>query len=476
VITRLSSPLIHGSWANSWWLGDRSLSELFGPPPTLETLADLASRLRGEPGWTSTLVDTESKPVPEDALVVLAGQQPVLGGGPALVAHKAATAIALANQLSATWNRPVVPLFLLATQDHDSTEVDHLDLVNPRSGQLERHRCPIHPQSEMFWRARWDSSALDRFETLMRGRLRYFESFATQADQPGLSGHVIGLLDETFGPLGLRIVEAHRLSPAGQPILEAALEEHQLMAEALRQGATALRKVGLAPSFDPEDPRPLVLESRAHRRRRLQPNDPGAVQRMADHPEDFSPHAALRPIVQAAALPVVAQVCGPSEIIYLAQARGLHALASVQPPLLVPRLEATWVHPEQLSSLGPDLRPRSDRPVTNRSLEDLIAASQAFVAKTRQVDASQTARLERFALRIERTARSLAEAPLWKGRGRGDETRLRPRGRFQDSVLGWLPQAFGSVHPARWGEYITELCEPLAAPRHVLHVGPQETP
>jgi len=56
------------------------------------------------------------------ALAVTTGQQPGLFGGPMYVVHKALAAAALARELEAAWQRPVIPVFWMAGDDHDWAE------------------------------------------------------------------------------------------------------------------------------------------------------------------------------------------------------------------------------------------------------------------------------------------------------------------------------------------------------------------
>ncbi|MBI5154918.1 bacillithiol biosynthesis BshC [Candidatus Poribacteria bacterium] len=62
-------------------------------------------------------------------------------------------------------------------------------------------------------------------------------------------------------------------------------------------------------------------------------------------PECFSPNAALRPIVQDFALPVVAYMGGPSEVLYHAQIGPLYGHFGVFRPAVVPRPSAILVEP-----------------------------------------------------------------------------------------------------------------------------------
>ncbi len=473
MIRRLAQPRVHGAWTRAWWDGDRGWEDLLGPRPSAEAAARLAEQLTAPPGWTSALRGAEREPVDPDALVVLAGQQPVLGGGAALVAHKAATAVAAARRLREHLGRPVLPVFLLATQDHDSTEVDHLDLIHPSNGVLERLRCPLVPRSEMFARSAWDDDLFRDVKGVLHSTygLDEYHLGSTLVSTPAPE-HVARLLETAFAGTGLRLVEAHRLE--APRVLGTALADREPIGRELARGADRLRALGKPASFDPNDPRPLVLESRGGRRRRLEPDDPDARARLDARPEDFSPHAALRPIVQAATLPVVAQVCGPSEILYLGQARGLHERFGVTAPLLVPRLEATRVPEADIARLDDALRPERSGSDVDEPLEELAAAGDRFRAAVAALDPSLAARVERLTETTTRRARSVAEALEWRGRAGRLDARLRPRGRAQDAVLGWLPDAFGRGAPDDWAERIVALSAPFDPPAHVLYAFPEE--
>jgi hypothetical protein len=525
-------PLVHAEWTTEWWGGARAaaLERTFGSPPSLHALADAAARVdaaapRRPAGWTTLLRGSSDSDgptgIPEDALVVLAGQQPCLLGGAALVAHKAATAVALARLLTARWSRPVVPVFLLATEDHDSSEVDHLDFIDPASGRLRRLRCPLHPPHDSFYRCQIDAGCLSAALGALGARADALQRPATHvgpskgngaAPQAGMSfdQHVDHLLHACLGHTGLYRVSAHELTGRAAGILDFGLRRQADAQSALASGARELEALRLRASFDPADPRPLVLESRGGRRRRPEPDDREVAARLAADPTAFSPHAALRPLVQAATLPVIAQVCGPSELLYLGQARGLHALASLPAPVLVPRLEATRVEASILSAAGGDLaaldlgggvsRRRAsgagsagaaDNPGNTRAIDAagaagaadgselldsqdaLAAAARAFAERVQALDPGSASAAHRWLERTLHGVQRLADAPRWRGRMRPDAWQsLRPRGRPQDTVLAWLPDALRHGDPSAWAEHIVSLCRPLDPPAHVLHVLP----
>src|ERR1700732_786376 len=73
------------------------------------------------------------------AVAVVSGQQVGLFGGPAYAVYKALTAIRLAEELSEA-GIPAVPIFWMATEDHDLDEVRHVTWFD--SGKLMKFELP----------------------------------------------------------------------------------------------------------------------------------------------------------------------------------------------------------------------------------------------------------------------------------------------------------------------------------------------
>src|SRR5262249_38698254 len=73
------------------------------------------------------------------AVAVVSGQQVGLFSGPAYAGYKALTAIQYAQELTES-GIPAVPIFWMATEDHDLEEVRHTTFFD--SGKLRRFELP----------------------------------------------------------------------------------------------------------------------------------------------------------------------------------------------------------------------------------------------------------------------------------------------------------------------------------------------
>src|ERR1700737_3235779 len=115
-------------------------SDFYIHPPDLNGISRAAGEIRFEDSIRHSVVEVLRKQnatfdggaetsknldrLQNGAAAVVTGQQVGLFGGPAFSVYKALTAIRLANELTANGTN-AVPIFWLATEDHDLAEVDH---------------------------------------------------------------------------------------------------------------------------------------------------------------------------------------------------------------------------------------------------------------------------------------------------------------------------------------------------------------
>src|SRR5437868_1617134 len=97
-------------------------------PP--ERRAALVSALRATNGSTRQERSSLDLLAREDTVAVVTGQQVGLFSGPAYTIYKALTAARLAEKLTRE-GTPAVPIFWLATEDHDFAEVNDTFVFDP---------------------------------------------------------------------------------------------------------------------------------------------------------------------------------------------------------------------------------------------------------------------------------------------------------------------------------------------------------
>lgn len=297
------------------------------------------------------------------ALVVTTGQQPGLFTGPLYAVHKALSAAALARVLEQRWQRPVVPVFWVAGDDHDFTEASTAAWADTSGAVVDWSlppRPPTAPQLPMS-AERLPVDVLDGLrlleQSLPAGQLRD-ETLAWLRKHyvPGTTMHAAyaGAVAELVAPFGVVCFDPTRAAAkhAQVPLIRAALHRAMELDAALAAlpdagtGITAGESATLVFLTTAAGRDRLVVDGERFRTRRsgewftrIQ------LDALLDHePERFSANVLLRPVVESALLPTVAYVAGPGELRYLnGQSAALYPLLDVPRQTPVPRWSGTVI-------------------------------------------------------------------------------------------------------------------------------------
>ncbi|MGH9482846.1 MAG: bacillithiol biosynthesis cysteine-adding enzyme BshC [Terriglobales bacterium] len=292
------------------------------------------------------------------AVAIVTGQQVGLFGGPLLGLYKAMSAVLLAERLRARGTN-AVPIFWMATQDHDLAEVD-------QAWALDAASQPQRISSEIAAAANASVGPL-RLDAGISGVLEAWERVLGAAApelracyRPGatLSGAFGALFARWFAPWGLILfdpLQAPEAAPVWQPLFAAALERQPELARKLAERAAALEASGYHVQVEQTPAAAMLFLHRDGARwglRRQQdrlllgdePMDEAEAREwIAARPEAVSPAALLRPLAQDLLFPTLAQITGPAETAYLAQSAVLYAALGVRQPVAYPRVSATLV-------------------------------------------------------------------------------------------------------------------------------------
>ena len=304
----------------------------------------------------------------DGAVAVVTGQQVGLFGGPAYGVYKALTAVHVARELV---ERGVnaVPVFWLATEDHDLAEVDHCFF--PKRGGVERLQLPTSvPAGRRVGEIRLgeDIRGLSaQAAALLEGaRAEEVGRWVTESYAPEERfGSSFGkLMTRIFAGRGLifldpRAPELHRLS---LPSLRRALEDHKALSAELVARSETLERAGFHAQVKVTEQSTLVFRAVDGQRTALRAANGGlaagnqagsleeTLQALGERPEDFSPSALLRPVIQDTLLPTVAYIAGPAEVAYHAQTSLIYKRFLGRAPAILPRASFTLV-PAHVSNL-----------------------------------------------------------------------------------------------------------------------------
>jgi bacillithiol synthase len=360
---------------------DTTLSKLYYGQPEFPALTDLATKVAAQnfpreavvaalreqnQHWEASAATQENIELllQPDCVAIVTGQQAGLFTGPLYTIYKALSTIKLAAQLR-TQGLKVVPIFWIASEDHDYEEISGTFVLN-REWQLKEieYSLPSEekggPVGDILLHEDIAQKIDDLFAALP------FSEFTLALRTDLVSGyHDQQTLAQAFGQVLTRLLTKYGLIICDPqhpvlkhlvtPIYNRALADSEAIAAGLVAHTTRLSAQGYSPQIavSPEmvtlfytlaGKRTALVREEAHLR--LKNGSavylPAELQKAIDaHPMDFSPSVALRPVVQDHLLPTIAYVAGPSELSYLAQLRPIYELFGRPMPRIVPRASIT---------------------------------------------------------------------------------------------------------------------------------------
>jgi len=310
-----------------------------------ERRAALVEALRGQNEGNPSL-DLLAKP---GTVAVVTGQQVGLFSGPSYTVYKALTAARLARQLS-DQGIPAVPIFWLATEDHDFAEVNHAFVFN---GSYEPVRLEVaSPETARpVGGIALANPPIDQLLAAL-GSFPFGEEIASLVSDSYAPGATMGeaferLLRRLLDKWGVLFVDP--LNPAlrriAAPLLSDALQHANDLKRDLIERNADLMKSGYHAQvhIEPQTSLFFLLEDNHRVSLRRQNGDyvskdrVYSVAELADRAEQLSPNALLRPVVQDYLLPTVAYVGGPAELAYMAQSQVLYQRLLGRMPVMLAR-------------------------------------------------------------------------------------------------------------------------------------------
>ncbi len=389
-------------------------------PGTRSTLCDALERqyaqmeIRAE---VRTNLDLLRKP---DTLTVTTGHQLCLFTGPLYLPFKILNVIRLAKQLT-TAKHAVVPVFWMATEDHDRPEIDHTFIHGKRvswpgetAGAVGRLKLDgISAVLDEVDALLGPGSNADELRALLRRCYRPELDLATATRL---------FTDALFGRFGILILDGD--DPQLKREFARYMREEMLNGVAVRSVRYADEKLAAhwRTQAHARDINLFHLRP-GHRSRielqedRYQVLDGGPsfsldelLAELDQHPGNFSPNVLLRPLYQEVILPNIAYVGGGGELAYWFQLKWLFQAMRVPMPVLLLRTSAAFIGAKDLGRMEKLGLSVADLFAPLEELRSRLAKEQASFPTS---IAAEKEEAERFYAAL--TARARAADPTLEG-------------------------------------------------------------
>ncbi len=286
-----------------------------------------------------------------DCLSVVTGQQAGLFSGPLYTIYKALSAVKLAECLTQRGVK-AVPVFWIATEDHDFAEVAWAELIS-RDCALKKVNVPseVHTEGVPVGQVKLDISISAVVDSLLK--LLPANEFSGEVEKLLRDSYAPG---ERFGDAFARLMTAltakhglifldpldAELKKLAAPLYSTAARRAPEIAAAIAERSRELEAAGYHAQVTPSaDSFPLFLHNETGARHALTRTQNGkyrtkangqeySADQLADwalrEPQRFSPNVTLRAVVQDYLLATIAYYGGAAEIAYFAQTSEVYRL------------------------------------------------------------------------------------------------------------------------------------------------------
>jgi bacillithiol biosynthesis cysteine-adding enzyme BshC len=361
-----------------------------------QVLCDALEAMNRRWGAGQETLDNIARLREEDCVAVVSGQQAGLFTGPLYTIYKALSAVKLAGCLAQRGTK-AVPVFWIATEDHDFAEVATAELIgcDCRLARVSV-RPEMHRENLPVGRVVLDESIEESVQRLLdvlpetefTAELR---EIVQDAWRPGRTyGEAFArMMTRLVGRFGLVLLDPldAKLKELAAPLYAEAARLAPEIATAIEKRSRELEEAGYhAQVVASADSFPLFLHTEDGARHAVSRTEDGLYKaRVGDEkftpeelaelalrqPERFSPNVTLRAVVQDYLLPTVAYMGGAAEVAYFAQTAEVYRVLERPATTILPRSSLTIVER------------RTGRTLERYglSLEDLFAGQDAVIAR-----------------------------------------------------------------------------------------------
>ncbi|RKD17168.1 bacillithiol biosynthesis cysteine-adding enzyme BshC [Pelobium manganitolerans] len=403
----------------------------------------------------------------QNTYTVTTGHQLNIFGGPLYFIFKIVSTIKLAQELAHAYpEQHFVPVYWMATEDHDFAEINHTYLSNEKisweydvSGATGKISTDSIAQASQHYIRILGISA--NASTLAEMLKNAYAGRKTLAEATRI------FVNELFGEYGLVIIDADEpaLKQLFAPIIEKdIIGQHSF--RCIEETSAKLATVGISAQVNPREINFFYLKDSSRERivfdagrykvlnSAISFSEEELKAEIEKYPERFSPNVVMRPLYQEYILPNLAYIGGGGELAYWLQLKSTFEYYQTDFPLLVLRNSAMLLNDKILRKMSKLRLKTADLFKSAQNLQtELIASHTAhrlnLVAEKEALSQIFHSLKNRIAL-IDVTLRDSTEAVetrLQKAMDKLEKKILRAEKRNHAEVMGDIEQLKNQLFP-----------------------------
>lgn len=316
-----------------------------------DALCDILEKANRANGASAKTLENLELLRDEDCVAVVSGQQAGLFTGPLYTIYKALSAVKLTECLRGRGFK-AVPVFWIATEDHDFEEVSKTEVIGKRGEPIELKNEPQRCRENLpVGYVKLDESIAETIQELFDAlpHTEFTDELRKTIEEAWAAGTDYGdafarLLAKIVGKYGLVLLCPldERLKKLATPVYVEAVKKSDEIVAALINRSEELKENGYhAQVLITPDYFPLFWQSKDKTRHAIKKSVDGTykvkdsereftIDELAaiaeSEPERFSPSVVLRSVVQDYLLPTVCYFGGAAEIAYFAQSAEVYRI------------------------------------------------------------------------------------------------------------------------------------------------------
>jgi len=300
----------------------------------------------------------------ENTYTITTGHQLNLMTGPLYSLYKILQVITISAKLNQKGQQHFVPIFWMATEDHDFEEINHLHLYNQKISWDKEGQENLITGAILL-------DAIEEFHETISGKFNdertteQLKAFLSHYESGNnLASATRGLVNQLFGQYGLVIIDGNdeQLKQKFKSIAYAEIE-NQVTYKAVSRTNRLLEESGYHQQVYLRNINLFYIDDKKKRTRIALQDDQFSIgdesiektellKLLESQPASFSPNALLRPVYQEAVLPNIAYIGGGGEIAYWMQIKGVFEALEIPYPLLRVRDSFVLLNDKQVEDMN----------------------------------------------------------------------------------------------------------------------------